>query len=151
MIRDPGDRTATVRRLAESLGGSVECVYWMLGGYDGIVILDVPDSISGAALSITVGSTGSFKNLQTHELLTQEQLGQALSRSKDAAQAYYPPGQQEAIDQIYGERLTEPPTATPSGGVLPPSLFEHPAAEVSVDDSAQRQLCEDRRQPGHIA
>ena len=120
MIRDPGDRTATVRRLAESLGGSVECVYWMLGGYDGIVILDVPDSISGAALSITVGSTGAFKNLQTHELLTQEQLGQALSRSKDAAQAYHPPGQQEAIDQIYGERLTEPPTATPSSGVLPP-------------------------------
>jgi hypothetical protein len=33
--------------------------------------------------------------------------------------------------------------------VLPPSLFEHPAAELSVDDSAQ--LCEDRRQPGHIA
>jgi nucleoside-diphosphate-sugar epimerase len=30
-----------------------------------------------------------------------------------------------------------------------PLLFEHPAAELSVDDSAQ--LCEDRRQPGHIA
>jgi hypothetical protein len=28
-------------------------------------------------------------------------------------------------------------------------LFEHPAAELSVDDSAQ--LCEDRRRPGHIA
>jgi len=46
--------------------------------YDGIVILDVPDSISVATLSVTVGSTGAFKNLQTHELLTQEQLGQAL-------------------------------------------------------------------------
>ena len=94
MIQNPGDRTATLRRLAESLGGSVECVYWMLGGYDGIVILDVPDSISVAALSITVGSTGAFKNLQTHELLTQEQLGQVLSRSKDATHAYQPPGQQ---------------------------------------------------------
>ena len=29
------------------------------------------------------------------------------------------------------------------------SLFEHPAAELSADDSAQ--LCEDRRRPGHIA
>jgi hypothetical protein len=35
------------------------------------------------------------------------------------------------------------------GQVLPPSLFEHLAAELSVDDSAQ--FCEDRRQPGHIA
>jgi hypothetical protein len=33
--------------------------------------------------------------------------------------------------------------------VLPPSLFEHPAAELSVDDSAQ--LGKDRRQPDHIA
>ena len=33
--------------------------------------------------------------------------------------------------------------------VLPPSLFEHPAAELSVDDPAQ--LGEDRRQPDHIA
>jgi hypothetical protein len=29
------------------------------------------------------------------------------------------------------------------------SLFEHPAAELSLDDSAQ--LCEDRRRPDHIA
>jgi len=36
-----------------------------------------------------------------------------------------------------------------SGRVLPPSLFERPAAELSVDDSAQ--LCEDRRQTDHIA
>jgi hypothetical protein len=69
-----------------------------------------------ATLSITIGSTGAFKNLQTHELLTQEQLGQALSRSKAAAQAYQPPGQQEAMDWIYGERLTRPPTAKPSSG-----------------------------------
>jgi len=33
--------------------------------------------------------------------------------------------------------------------VLPPSLFEHPTAELSVDDSAQ--LGEDHRQPDHIA
>lgn len=33
--------------------------------------------------------------------------------------------------------------------VLPPSLFEHPSAELSVDDSAQ--LSEDRGQPDHVA
>ena len=35
------------------------------------------------------------------------------------------------------------------GRLLPPSLFEHPSAELSVDDSAQ--LSEDRGQPDHIA
>ena len=37
----------------------------------------------------------------------------------------------------------------PGKQLLPTSLFEHPAAELSVDDSAQ--LCEDRRQHDHIA
>lgn len=66
----------------------------MSGAYDGMVIADLPDSVSAAALSAIVGSTGTFKHLEAHELLTQEQLGQALSRSRDTMQAYRPPGQQ---------------------------------------------------------
>jgi len=93
MIQSPGDRTAAVRQLADSVGASIECVYWMFGAQDGFVIGDIPDSISAAALSVAVGSTGSFKNLETHELLSQEQLGQVLARSKAAAQAYQAPGQ----------------------------------------------------------
>src|SRR5262249_50295035 len=41
------------------------------------------------------------------------------------------------------------PRPQTSNQVLPPALFEHPAAELSVDDSAQ--LFEDRRQHDHIA
>jgi hypothetical protein len=66
----------------------------MFGAQDGLLIFDVPDSVSAAALSVAVGSRGSFKSLETHELLSQEQLSQVLSRSKAAAQAYQAPGQQ---------------------------------------------------------
>jgi uncharacterized protein with GYD domain len=66
----------------------------MFGAHDGIAIADAPDSVSAAALSITVGSTGAFKDLETHELFTQDQLSQALLRAKDAAQVYQAPGQQ---------------------------------------------------------
>jgi uncharacterized protein with GYD domain len=94
MIQSPGDRTAAVRQLADAVGGSVECLYWMFGTYDGLGIIEAPDSVSAAALSVTIGSTGAFKNVETHELLNQEQLSQVLSRSKDATQAYQAPGQQ---------------------------------------------------------
>lgn len=94
MIKSPGDRTAAVRQMADSMGGSLESIYWMFGTHDGIVIADVPDSISAAALSVAVGSAGAFKQLETHELFTQEQLSQTLSRAKDTAQAYQAPGQQ---------------------------------------------------------
>lgn len=94
MIKNPGDRTAAVRQLTDALGGSLESAYWMFGAHDGIVIVDVPDSARAAALSVAVGSTGAFKHLETHELFSQDQLGQMLSHARDAAQAYQPPGQQ---------------------------------------------------------
>ena len=94
MMKSPGDRAAAVRQLADSVGGSLESLYWMFGAHDGIAIADVPDSVSAAALSVAVGSTGAIKDLETHELFTQEQLNQRLLRAKDAAQVYQPPGRQ---------------------------------------------------------
>jgi uncharacterized protein with GYD domain len=94
MINNPGDRTAAVRQLTASVGGSLESAYWMFGAHDGIVIVDVPDSVRAAAVSVAVGSTGSFKHLETHEVFTQDELGQVLSHARNAAQAYQPPGQQ---------------------------------------------------------
>ena len=95
MIKNPGNRAAAGRQLTDSLGGSVESSYWMFGAYDGIDIIDVPDSIRAAALSVAVGSTGAFRHLETHELFTQDQLGQMLSHARDAALVYQPPGQQK--------------------------------------------------------
>jgi uncharacterized protein with GYD domain len=95
MIKSPGDRTAAVRQLADSVGGSIESIYWMFGAHDGIAIADAPDAVSAAALSVAVGSTGAFKHLETHELFTQDQLGQMLAKASDAVQAYRPPGQQQ--------------------------------------------------------
>jgi len=94
MINTSGDRTASVRQLLDSLGGSLESIYWMFGTHDGITIADLPGSVSAAALSVAVTSTGAFKQFQTHELLTQEQLGQTLQMAQNAAAAYQRPGQQ---------------------------------------------------------
>ncbi len=65
----------------------------MLGTHYGILIADVPHSVSAAALSIAVTSTGAFKTVQTHELLTRQQVSQTPQLAKDA-QVYRPPGQQ---------------------------------------------------------
>lgn len=94
MMNNPGDRTAAVRHLTESVGGTLEAAYWMFGAHDGFVIADVPDSVGAAAVSVAVGSSGSFKHLETHELLSQDQLGRVLSRASEATKAYQPPGQQ---------------------------------------------------------
>jgi uncharacterized protein with GYD domain len=94
MISAPGDRTAALRQVLDSVGGSLDAMYWMFGDYDGMVIIDVPDSVSAAAVSIAAGSSGAFKHLETHELFTQEQLGETLARARNTTELYQPPGQQ---------------------------------------------------------
>ena len=93
MIDNPGDRTAAVRRAVESLDGSLECLYWMLGTHDGIAIAQFPGSDQAAALSAMISGTGAFKAVQTHQLLTQNQLSQTLHLASRAGQAFQPPGQ----------------------------------------------------------
>src|SRR5580704_13541697 len=74
MIDSPGDRTTVVQQTAESLGGSLESIYWELGTHDGYSIVDLPDSVSAEALIAAMTKTGAFKSVEAHELLTQQQL-----------------------------------------------------------------------------
>jgi uncharacterized protein with GYD domain len=95
LIKNPEfDRTAAMRQLADSLGGTHESIYWMAGPYDGFNIIDVPDSVSAAALSFTLASSGAFKHVETHELLSEQQMGQALQKGRDSSQVYRAPGRQ---------------------------------------------------------
>jgi len=95
MIGVPGDRTAAVRQVLSSMGGSLECIYWMHDGFsDGLVIADLPDAVSAAAASIAVTSTGAITRSEAHELLTQEQLGQALRQAGATVRAFQPPGRE---------------------------------------------------------
>jgi uncharacterized protein with GYD domain len=89
-IAQPSDRAAVVQAAAESVGGRLESYYWMFGQYDGLAIVELPDSRSAAALSLAVTSSGSFSNFETHELIEAADLGQVAERAK--AISYRPPG-----------------------------------------------------------
>jgi uncharacterized protein with GYD domain len=88
-----GNQTTVVQRTLESVGGSLECLYWALGTHDGYSIFDVPDSVTAEALEKAMEKTGAFKSRTTHELLTQKQLIDTLNLARDVAQAYEVPGE----------------------------------------------------------
>jgi uncharacterized protein with GYD domain len=95
LIKNPEfDRSAAMRQLAGSMGGSLDSIYWMFGPYDGFDIVDVPDSVSAAALSVTLTSSGAFDHVETHELLSEQQMGHALERGRDSSQVFRAPGRQ---------------------------------------------------------
>jgi uncharacterized protein with GYD domain len=92
-IDKPGDRRGPVSKLAEAAGGKLESYYWMFGQYDGLAIVECPDSASAAALSLAASSSGAFRHFETHELIAADELVRILERAKTLLPSYVPPGQ----------------------------------------------------------
>jgi uncharacterized protein with GYD domain len=93
LLMKPEDRTATVRDLASSVGGSLETLYYMFGDRDGFLVIDVPDPNAAAALAIAVNSSGAFSHFETRELIAPEDLPAVLEKAASARESYRPPGE----------------------------------------------------------
>jgi uncharacterized protein with GYD domain len=96
MVENPRDRAAQARAVVEATDGTMEAIYWMFGPHDGICIFDAPNAIKAGAVSVAVGSTGSFKQLETRELLTQDALTEMLGTARESRRRYQPPARRAA-------------------------------------------------------
>ncbi len=72
-------RQGAVTALVESLGGTVESMYWAFGPDDFFMIAELPDSAAVAAASLTVSSSGAVR-VTTAELMNAGQLDEAVKR-----------------------------------------------------------------------
>jgi uncharacterized protein with GYD domain len=91
MIHHPSDRSAAAKVLVESLGGTMKAFYWMQGDHDGFIIAEMPDGVTGIALSAAVASTGVITNLESHEIFDHDQQALIVEKAKTAVDAYSPP------------------------------------------------------------
>lgn len=90
---NPQDREAAARQVIEAFDGKMQCYYFMLGEYDGFGVAEFPDSVSAAAVSMRIASTGVFSRVETHALLTTAEAQRAMQKVKDAGPgSYQPPG-----------------------------------------------------------
>jgi uncharacterized protein with GYD domain len=71
-------RKAAVQAAMKNIKGRVESMYFALGAEDVVVIVEAPDNVAVAALSMSVGSMG-FINVRTTPLLTVEEVDAALA------------------------------------------------------------------------
>lgn len=91
-IQNPEDRRTPLARAAEAAGGKLIDYYWMFGQYDGMTIVDMPDSATAAAIALAVSSTGVFKSMETHELIESQDLVKILQKAQSLGSRYRPPG-----------------------------------------------------------
>ena len=80
-------REKMVAELAAGMGGSLESFYFAFGGDDVIGIVDIPDTVSAAAISLAVNATGAV-SLKMTQLITPAELDAAANTVVN----YRPPG-----------------------------------------------------------
>ena len=77
-------RRAVVEKLLKSLGGHLEAFYFAFGENDAYLVLDVPDNLTAAAISLAVAGAGATR-MKTIEFLTPEEIDQAMEKHVDYA------------------------------------------------------------------
>jgi len=87
LVKNPEDRSAPVKALAERLGGRMLNMYYCFGEYDGFVILEAPDETTAMAAVLAAIAPGHLKATKTTVLFTVEQAMEAMGK---AGEIVYP-------------------------------------------------------------
>jgi uncharacterized protein with GYD domain len=81
LLASPQNRIEAVRPAIEKLGGKIETAWFAFGEYDVIVIAELPDNVSAAAISMAFAGGGACKAVQTTPLMSPEEALQALRKA----------------------------------------------------------------------
>ena len=89
LVKKPQDRIKVVGSAAEKLGGKVHGGWFAFGDYDVIAIIEMPDNVSAAGLSMAFAAGGALRTVKTTPLLTVDEATKAMRKA--AGTAYRPP------------------------------------------------------------
>jgi uncharacterized protein with GYD domain len=78
-IQDTTKRAKTFQTAAKKLGVKVLDLYWSLGPFDGLLILDAPDSQTATAAILHLSAQGNVQT-RTTEIFTAADMEQVLAK-----------------------------------------------------------------------
>ncbi len=81
MVKNPQDRATAVRPIIEKMGGKLHGMWLAFGKYDIVAIAEMPDSVSAAAFSMAIGSSGAMSAYRTIPLLTMNEATEAMKKA----------------------------------------------------------------------
>ena len=88
LMRNPHDRLEALRPVVEKLGGRIVNGFFAYGEYDVVLILEMPDEASAAALAIAAAGGGALRCTKTTQLIT---AAEGVEILKKAASCGYKP------------------------------------------------------------
>jgi len=90
LIKNPQNRTEVIRKSVENLGGKLVGSWMSFGDQDVVLIVDMPDHVSAAAMVMAAGAGGSVRGTRTTLLFSIEE---GLAAAHKAAGSGYTPVQ----------------------------------------------------------
>ena len=84
LVEKPQDRIEAIRPAVRKLGGKIETAYFAFGDYDLVLIANMPDNVSAAALSLAASAGGSLKAIRTTPLMTIREGMRAMRQAKQS-------------------------------------------------------------------
>jgi uncharacterized protein with GYD domain len=81
LVKQPQDRIEKVRPAIEALGGRIESAYYAFGDHDVVLICEMPDNATAAALALAIGAGGTVASYKTTVLLTSDEAVEAMSKA----------------------------------------------------------------------
>lgn len=92
LVQRPEDRMLTTTRLLKEVGGRLHYYFFSFGEYDIVLLFELPDNVSAAALAMTLSAAGTVTATETIPLLTMEEAIGAMNQAREASGIYVPPG-----------------------------------------------------------
>jgi uncharacterized protein with GYD domain len=89
LVKSPHDRIEQIGPVVASLDGSIETAYFAFGESDLILIVELPDNVSAAALSMAASASGGIRRHRTTPLLTMAESLRAMEKASGIK--YRPP------------------------------------------------------------
>ena len=78
-VKDTAKRAEQVKALGKKVGATMTQVYWTLGRYDVVAIIEAPDDETATAFSLAIGSAG-FVRTQTMRAFSKDEIGAILGK-----------------------------------------------------------------------
>jgi len=78
-VKDSVKRADAVREVARKYGCEMSHIFWTLGNYDLVTIIDAQDEASATAFAMAIGSAGNVRT-QTLRAFSREEMGAILGK-----------------------------------------------------------------------
>lgn len=78
-VKDSTKRADAVKEAAKKYGAKMTQIYWTLGHYDLVAIIEAPDDTSATAFALAIGTAGNVRT-QTLRAFSKEEMNGILAK-----------------------------------------------------------------------